>query len=332
MKRLTLSLIGFLFLIISVPISPVQKAEAAKFGSTPLDDVLYWAGQYKSTAGLTSTEEFAAIMLTVTWPEIASASNTDLTPSPMGQGRSDNKIGNGYQLWVDGKTGYDKFIAGQNYYRRVHWTAGVGVFQFDSAGLGKGLSFKQVVNTYDAAKIAAKTMADQYKGKSGTAAEKRAAAWTGWYGCVLTAATLQKCQDIFSSIYQNSKLVVTKDTSVDSMGGLASRTCAHQTSSYTSPSFTCYKFNDSVATGYKGYWASNVEGTPNGMTPLPAPFYSYTSSYYDSSTGTTKYREHRHFLKSDSGYTMSREGIWEMNQNARSGVTWSQTESALIQQ
>ena len=102
------------------PVTPVDPAAAGRtFGDDPLDDVLHWAAEERR-CGLT-TNKLAALMLAPTYPETGTP--TGQAPAPMTLSRWDNQAG------------LHSFatVAGQP---RAFWHPGVGMWQFDSAGLG----------------------------------------------------------------------------------------------------------------------------------------------------------------------------------------------------
>lgn len=309
-----------------------QSASAATFGSIPLDKVISAAAQYKADAGISSTYEFAAIILAPTWFEIG-ASQTNRAPAPMGVGRSDVSVSSGYQLWVDGKIGYESWKANGSYYRCYHWTAGVGLWQLDSAGLGKQVAFYEAVDVEFAAKLVAKEMARLYKGSSATtAAGKRKSAWTHWYACRQDADNngILNCEQVFNEIFKNGVLNITRDSTISQKGGLQTKTCYYDVPQPSLP-FTCYKFDATLAEGNLSFWTTIPDGSYSaGLEPLPAPFYVYTASYYDSYTGTYKRREIRVWLKTHSGYDKSKQAEWAgMDTNARGSVYWSSIEPYL---
>jgi hypothetical protein len=97
-------------------------ARAYRFGTTPLNDVLYWSGQTTKRSGRT-TNELAAMVLAPTWPKTGAGSS--YTPSPMTLSRWDYASD---RLWEGG----DHRTA----YPRSFFHPGVGMWQLDSAGLG----------------------------------------------------------------------------------------------------------------------------------------------------------------------------------------------------
>ena len=112
------------------PVTPVEVASAARsFGDHPLSDVLHWAAQERR-CGLT-TNKLAALMLAPTYPETGAPASR--APSPMTLSRWDNQAG----------LHSFRTVAGQ---RKAFWHPGVGLWQFDSAGLGAPFSAAQRIN------------------------------------------------------------------------------------------------------------------------------------------------------------------------------------------
>jgi hypothetical protein len=79
-------------------------ARAYRFGTTPLNDVLYWSGQTTKRSGRT-TNELAAMVLAPTWPKTGAGSS--YTPSPMTLSRWDYASD---RLWEGGdhRTAYPR--------------------------------------------------------------------------------------------------------------------------------------------------------------------------------------------------------------------------------
>lgn len=291
---------------LSISLVFTSGAHAASFGDVPTNDVLAAAYANYSGTGI-SGNNFAAIMFPPTWAEVTGADTTK-TPSPMTVGRADVSTSNGTKLWADG-------VKDPNYkYVRAHWSAGVGVWQLDSAGLGANMSFHNAVLTDTAASVVASEMARLYKNASGTAADKRRAAWGPWYGCG-TGKT--KCETIYNSIYSSSTdiISISRDTSVARGGGLVSRICYN----INNPSVTwdCYKYDASFAQGHKGSWYYTPYNGSTSLEPVPFPFFTYwKADIYGNKA------EYRHWLTADTGYDTGKWGARPYGTNARSSVNW----------
>ena len=67
-------------------------------------------------------------------------------------------------------------------YRRAYWTPGVGIFQYDVAGVGKPYTAAEMMNVQYIAGDVAAGMADRYCAAGGDRYANRAAAWQPWSG------------------------------------------------------------------------------------------------------------------------------------------------------
>jgi len=264
-------------------VTAVAPAAASRtFGDAPLDDVRHWAAEERR-CGLT-TNKLAAMMLAPTYPETGATSGQ--APSPMTLSRWDDQPGlHSFGTVVD--------------QRRAFWHPGVGMWQFDSAGLGAPFTAAQRIDTFVVSAQAAATMADRW-----CTNPTLAYVWAPWYGCGGGGST---CRDIFAAIYRRStdRLVgVTRDTGVLRRGGMTRHTC---TGPARAGEFTCWRVDPRQAQGYAGFSAAGF-----GPAPLTAPFFVYAAGG----------REYRHWLRADTGY---RRGVWAtrpLGANARHSLTW----------
>ncbi|QCT03500.1 hypothetical protein E6C60_2788 [Paenibacillus algicola] len=285
------------------PTKDMSLKQTARFGDVPTTDVITAAGNNNTNTGL-STNHLAALMFSVTWPEVTGNDRT-LTPSPMTVGRAD--------------TGHTRLYPFQNTspsgpYARAFWNTGVGVFQIDSAGLGSNAAFHNRVLTNTASQLVAASMASRYMSASGTASQKRRAAWSQWYACGSNAVN---CENNYNAIYSTSNDVISlsRDTTVARGGGMVSRTCYN--TSNPSNTWACYKWNANQAQGHTDSWRYNPLNGSSNLLPVPLPFYTY-SSVVGSNTV-----EYRHWLTADTGYTTSLYGSRLFGTNARNSVNWS---------
>jgi len=221
-------------------LGPEPAAAAKAQGSTPLADILYWAGQ-KAACGLTR-DQLAAMMLAPIYPETGAPDGK--APSPMTLSRWDNQ--STLYAFADAATPY----------RRAFWHPGVGMWQFDSAG-GWNLTAATAISSYTAAQQAATTMASRW-----CVNQSRYYAWAPWFECTTVGGV---CDQIYNSIFDGTSLVnVATDPAVGRDGGMETRQC-------TVPgigSVTCWFIDPARAQGYAG-WAYPT-GPP---TPVTAPFY-----------------------------------------------------------
>jgi hypothetical protein len=188
-------------------------------------------------------------------------------------------------------------------YQRAFFHPGVGMWQFDSAGLGASRYAAHFISTAGGGPQAAAAMASRYCAAGGTGAQRRAAAWAPWHACSSGA-----CEAIFGEIYNgtNGQLRAISGTStVSSRGGMVSRTCTRGGSTQVIPS--CFYVDPAAAEG-QDWWAS-----PNtGASPITAPFYVFELGGW----------EYRVWLKEDTGYSIDIEAVRPLGQNARSSLEW----------
>ncbi len=296
MKKSRFLILTFTFLLTIGPIT--NAASAAKFGSGPLDDVFDAANYEAQYISDLTTNELAAIILAITWPEAAGGS-TSVTPSPMTLSRGDGHSG----LWSFENR------SSSNSYKRAFWHPGIGLWQIDSAGFARELGAHDRINSAVAAPVVADEIAASWESSIGTDSERRNEVWQPWYACNNGA-----CEDIFQQIYDssNDSLNISRDYSVSSMGGMEETYC---NTTYSYNTFTCYKIDPSQAEGYTGSWIySPYEGdTSDGIpSPLTYSFWSYVQ-YSD---------EHRHWLGPDTGYNIDIRAIRDTADNARGNLLW----------
>ena len=303
-RRLVILLTGLLVvagspLVLAAP-AVAPAAEAKTWGSDPLDEV-YAAASAVDRCGL-SKDAFVAAMLAPSWPETGAPDT--LAPSPMTLSRWDNQSA----LYAFGDAGTP--------YRRAFWHPGVGLWQFDSAGLGAPYTASQradirVMATAMASTISARYCSARNDGK--TVGESLAFAWTPWHGC-----GSGRCATIFVTIYEAGTGLrnVVRDRTVSNTGGVVQRTCRGPGAS---GSFACWRVDPAKAEGYGAgsiAWADPAYGG-SATAPLTAPFYTYAAGGY----------EYRHWLRADTGYSS---GVWarrQLGQNARTSLQWSGGES-----
>ncbi len=226
-----------------VPVAgrPVEAAAAETFGSTPLDDVLHWAGE-KAACGL-SRDQLAAMMLAPTYPETG-ASGTQ-APSPMTLSRYDTNRG----LYAFGST--------TTAYPQAFWHPGVGMWQLDSAG-GWNLTAAGAISSWTSAAEVATTLSQRY-----CAGGTRSYAWALWYGCGGGV-----CEAIYQRIFDGTKLVgLGRDAGVSREGGMDERECSMAGVSGT---FTCYYVDPAEAEGFAGFAIPSW-----GRAPITEPFYVF---------------------------------------------------------
>jgi hypothetical protein len=262
------------------PVAAAPAGTVRAVGSGPLDDVLRWAAEERR-CGLT-TNKLAALMLAPTYPETGTPLGA--APSPMTLSRWDAQRGLHSFGTVDGQP-------------RAFWHPGIGMWQYDAAGLGASYTAAQLIDTNVVAARTAAVIAGRWCAKAGLAN-----AWVPWHACRDGA-----CRTIFRSIYRvdGDRLVgVGRDSTVTRRGGMTRHTCDGP--GRTKPS-TCWRVDPARAQGYKGFTAAAY-----GPAPLSAPFYVYRASG----------REYRFWLPEDTGH---HRGVWAerpLGANARTSLAW----------
>lgn len=303
MRRPLTAVLAGLLLVVGSPLvlaaSPtVPVAEAKVWGDNPLDQV-FAAADAVNRCGL-SRNAFVAAMLAPSWPETGAPDS--LAPSPMTLSRWDNQS----TLYAFENPGTP--------YRRAFWHPGVGLWQFDSAGLGSPYTASQRVDIRVMATAMAQSISARFCA-SNTALpvpDRLNDAWRPWHGC-----NENRCLVIWIQIYDfvNDRLQnLSVDPGVTNTGGMQPRTCWGPGIVGTAP---CWRVDPSNAEGYGAGgvgWASTSSSAP---APLTAPFYSYAAGGY----------EYRHWLRADTGYSS---GVWArrpLGQNARGNLEWAGGES-----
>ena len=231
------------------PFVGASGADAASrtFGSSPRDDVLYWAERKR--CGDLSRDALAAMMLTPTFTETgATGANA---PGPMTLSRWDTQAA----LYAFGTKG----LADKAFFH-----PGIGMWQFDSAGFWP-LTAATAINSYTSAEQAASVMASRYCASTQTdPVKKRQSAWAPWYYC--TSGTL--CEGVYQSVL-NSGVLDVNTTSISRLGGMEQRTCEVTGIGHVSCGFV----DPAKAQGYAAWAIPNF-----GPAPVTAPFYVFEAN------------------------------------------------------
>jgi hypothetical protein len=238
--RITRVMLPLLIAIATVVGIAPQPAPARGIGNQPLDDIRFWAEQRKA-CGL-GTDQLAAMMLTVVYPEAGAAG--EQSPSPMTLSRYDTQAG----LYAFG----DKNTP----WKKAFWHPGVGLWAFDSAG-GWNLTAAGAISTWTSAEQAATVMSSRW-----CANPSRAYVWAPWYGC----ATTSLCEGIYNDIFDGSSLRnITLQPTVGREGGMEVRTCT-----LAGTPLACWYVDPARAQGANWWVAPGA-----GPSPITAPFYVF---------------------------------------------------------
>lgn len=277
-----------------------------------------------------SVDGLTALVLAPVFKE-SSAATTPLTaPAPMTLSRYDEWSGT-YGTTTSANANYGLYAFRDPYtvYPRAYWHPGIGIWQYDSAGLGAPFTTVEAMQVSTVAADVARAMAARYcnpptslvgHGAPFTEQERRYAAWGDWgYPCTL-------CQQYFQEMtsttprFANLGLV----DGISELGGTVQRTCALSGVPGTMP---CWYVQPVVGTIQGATaWATLSPQGGSGPTVAPAPL-SYP--FYVVDRGAT---EERHWLRNDTGYGIDIKASRQIGKNARprsnqvgSGLTWANT-------
>lgn len=209
-------------------------------------------------------------------------------------------------------------------YPRVYWHPGIGIWQYDSAGLGAPFTAVERMDARVIAPTVASRILTRYcnaKAAGQSDLNARKASWADWVGCASSG-----CEQVFQELAQNSFSQMRLLSGIDRLGGTELRTCSLPGRGQ----FACAYVDHTKAQGAR-WWAVNSTPVPiNDGDPTDPPAPLSTPFYVFELDG----KEHRHWLSADSGYPASFSATRTLGRNARyrtdqagSGLTWSSSSS-----
>lgn len=275
--------------VVSAP--QAEASTVRSVGSEAVDDVIAAArASARPDCGLTA-DRLAAMLLAPVFHETGAVWTPGTSPSPMTLGRWDDQAA--LRAFGDRNTPF----------QRAFWHAGVGMWQFDSAG-GWNMTAAGAISTQRSSAQAAATMAARYCASSGaTRADRMAYAWSLWYACVSGGRNL--CLERFNEMFVNGTFTnIRRDPTVGRLGGMVRSTCRIG----TSLEVLCQRVDPALAQGLRTWAAPGA-----GPTPLTAPFYVVVRDG----------REVRYWLSQDTGYPQTIIAHKPIRANARTSLTWS---------
>ena len=265
-----------------------------------------------------SDDELTALVMAPIFKEVSMAETPETAPSPMTLSRWDewsgrwsgsNNLNANYGL-------YAFRDPNRTPYRRAYWTPGIGIFQYDVAGVGAPYTAAQMMDVRYIAHDVAAGMANRYCAAGGDAFARRSAAWQPWQalnGIAKSEALFQEMVGAGHPPFSTIGLV----EGIENAGGMQAHTCL-----LSGVPTACYFVNPAAAQGANWWAASNVDGgaVASGEAPLTAPFYVFQRNGF----------EERHWMKQDTGYDVHVSAKRVIGQNARpmdgqpaSGLAWS---------
>ncbi|HRW37808.1 MAG TPA: FG-GAP-like repeat-containing protein [Aquihabitans sp.] len=274
-----------------------------------------------------SDDGLSALVVVPVFKETSSATSAATAPSPMAMSRYDEW--NGVFATTSNRSanyGLYAFRDPSTPYKRAFWHPGIGLWQYDSAGLGAPFTAIERMDVAVGAADVAAGMAARYCNPSSslvghgapfTDQERRNAAWAPWgYPCTT-------CESLFQELVGTSprfaSLVLVDG--ISTTGGAQQRTC---TLAGVAGTVACWYIDPRPGTieGATG-WATTAPLDGGSPTVAPTPL---SAAFYVVDRGAT---EERHWLRADTGYAIDISGVRTVGKNERpradqagSGVTW----------
>ena len=268
-----------------------------------------------------STDGLTALVLAPVFKESSAATTPSTAPAPMTLSRYDEWSGTfGTTNNQDANYGLYAFRDPFTPYQRAYWHPGIGIWQYDSAGLGAPFTAIESMHVGVMAADVARIMSTRYCAASGTDQDRRYAAWTDWgFPCTL-------CEGFFDEMYNTVPKFANLNmvSGITALGGVVQHTCALQGVAGTRP---CWYVDPRVGVIQGATaWATLSPDGGSGPTVPPAPL---SRAFYVVDRGTT---EERHWLRADTGYGIDIRATRTIGRNARprstqpgSGLTWAST-------
>ncbi|MBY5161211.1 FG-GAP-like repeat-containing protein [Salsipaludibacter albus] len=286
--RSSLRALGPVALVLAAVVALLPAAPAAAdqtFGDGPLDVVLDAAATYHDDCATPANR--------LTVGELAAlvlAPSFPETGAPTTQAPAPMTL----SRWDDQSALYS--YGDRTSWQKAFWHPGIGAWAWDDASL-QGFSASDRI---DASFIADFTTA--FIARRWCTSPSFSTVWAPWYAC-----RNNTCKTIYDQLVDGSgRLVgVDVDSSVARRGGMEAHTCTLGTSS----TFRCWYVDPARAQGYRGFAVAAF-----GPSPVTAPFLGWRDSQ----------REHRHWLRGDTGYSRDIRASLPLGRNSRNGdLAWA---------
>jgi hypothetical protein len=263
-----------------------------------------------------SDDGLTALVMAPIFKEVSMAETPDAAPSPMTLSRYDEWSGR----WsgsnnLNANFGLYAFRDPNTPFRRAYWTPGIGIFQYDVAGVGAPYTAAEMVKVDYIVRDVAGGMASRYCAAGGSDFNRRTAAWEPWSGL----GGIRKSEALFQEMRGPGRVPFANIGLVDGIentGGMQKHRCVSG-----GRQIDCWYINPGAAQG-ANWWAKvdpNGGPTASGEAPLTAPFYVVERGGY----------EERHWMAQDTGYRSHISARRLLGQNARprdgqpqSGLAW----------
>ena len=297
------------------------------FGVGPWDAISEASAATPRCASLTPAM-LTALVVSPIFKESSAATSPSSAPSPMTLSRYDEWNGT-YATTSNQSSNYGLYAFRNPHtpYVQAYWHPGIGIWQYDSAGVGAPYTAIERMDVRIVAGDVAAGMASRYcnpptsvvgHGAPFTDQERRSAAWWPWWAGN-TSRTCPLCQVEYDNMMSTSFANVSKVGGISATGGAVKRVCT-----LGGEFHECWFVNPKVGVieGATAWTASpDGRGSPTvAPAPLSKPFYVVKRGG----------REERHWLRADSGYGIDISGTRQLGRNERprsnqagSGVTWA---------
>ncbi|WP_421119491.1 FG-GAP repeat domain-containing protein [Aquihabitans daechungensis] len=274
-----------------------------------------------------STNGKVAMAVSPVFKESGAGTSAATVPAPMTLSRYDEWTG-----VLDGTTnrnanyGLYAFRNPDTPYKRAFWHPGIGIWQYDSAGVGAPFTAVERMDVSIVARDVVAGMSARYCNPSSATVghsapfsdlERRYSAWAPWgYPCTL-------CEQEFQNLTSGTDFAaVSLVDGISQEGGMQARTCTLRGVSGT---VRCWYIDPSVGVIEGATAWARLEPLDGGSpTSTPTPI---AEAFYVVDRGAT---EERHWLRADTGYGIDVSGSRQIGKNERprsnqtgSGVTWT---------
>lgn len=264
-----------------------------------------------------SDDGLTALVMAPIFKEVSMGETPQTAPSPMTLSRYDEWSG----VWsgsnnLNANFGLYAFRDPNTRYRRAYWTPGIGIFQYDVAGVGAPYTAAELTDVQFVASKVAAGMAERYCATPGSAFARRSAAWEPWSGLNGIAKSEALFKEMLGRGHPPFSTIGLVD-GIDNAGGVIKHRCTLGGRTLVD----CWYVNPYHAQG-ANWWANvNLDGgaPTGGEAPLTAAFYVVRNNGY----------EERHWMAQDTRYDRSISARRVLGENARprdgqprSGLEW----------
>lgn len=309
---------------------PMAAPGPRYIGKGPWDTIRGLSASVPRPSGCSvSADDLTAMVFAPIFKESSAATSPSAVGSPMTLSR--------YDEWTSGvrngntnqNANYGLYENRDPYtpYQRAYWHPGIGLWQYDSAGVGAPFTAAERIDVRIVGENVVTEMLGRYCRSSGESAfDKRRSAWSPWLqACTTSDAKNNACEEEFQNMRSTNPSFarVHPVAGVTATGGMVKRQCA-----ISGATHDCWYVDPNRAEGTRS-WQFTPGGEPGPTTypaPLSHPFYVVKRNGH----------EERHWLRDDTGYPVDISARRQLGKNARprngtipnevgSGLAWSRS-------